>query len=117
MGQAKTEKRLKAIIHAGMHKTGSTSIQETFGRKRLLHHHYPVIAARNHSFFLQALQAETFEDFKAFNSAGLSVEEFEKRRERYLLQFREALAEARKTGAILISAEYASVMPRPGLDG
>lgn len=107
---------MKAIIHAGMHKTGSTSIQQTFGRKRLRYHHFPRIGAHNHSHALQALQATTPEEFASLHGDKLTEKQFLKRRQRRIADLQNAICESRKRGALLLSGEYISIMPRGGLD-
>ena len=82
---------MKVIIHAGMHKTGSTSIQETFVRHDLGHVRYFRWRSISHTGLFALLFSEPVEDFWYFKRNGDSREELLQQREKWLESFEQDL--------------------------
>ena len=97
------------IIHAGLHKTGSTSIQACFSQLDMPDHDYLNWGNRNHSvFFHQAFKPQELYDSTHPNSK-LPSEEFE----RHTQHFRRCLIqgiEAATKKNLIISAEGLSAL-------
>ena len=95
---------MKVIVHAGMHKTGSTSIQETFTRHDLGHVRYFRWRIANHIGLLALLFFEPVEEYWYFKRHGHSREELLQQREKWLESFKQDLT---RPGAstCLLSAE------------
>jgi len=82
---------MKVIIHAGMHKTGSTSIQQTFARRDLGHVRYFRWRAANHLALFALLFFEPVEEYWYFKRNGDSREELLQQREKWLESFKQDL--------------------------
>lgn len=69
----------RAILHVGMHKTGSTSLQQTLGNSReiLLKHniYYPTIRPFNHSANFMPIVMSNPGEFQIFKQRGIYDEE------------------------------------------
>ncbi|MAP95580.1 MAG: hypothetical protein CMK07_11575 [Ponticaulis sp.] len=63
---------MKVIIHAGMHKTGSSSIQRTLAEAKLTDHTYAPWEKPNHSSLFQLLFRDPVEDYRGFKIEGLT---------------------------------------------
>ena len=95
---------MKVIVHAGMPKTGSTSIQQTFARRDLGHVRYFRWRSANHLALFALLFFEPVEDFRLFKRHGSSREALLQQREKWLESFEQDLT---RPGAstCLLSAE------------
>ena len=95
---------MKVIIHAGMHKTGSTSIQRTFARRELGHVRYFRWRIANHIALFALLFFEPVEEYWYFKRHGSSREALLQQREKWLESFEQDLT---RPGAstCLLSAE------------
>ena len=95
---------VKVIIHAGMPKTGSTSIQRTFAHRDLGHVRYFRWRIANHTELFALLFFEPVEHFRLFKRRGESREALLQQREKWLESFEQDLT---RPGAstCLLSAE------------
>ena len=82
---------VKVIIHAGMPKTGSTSIQWTFARQDLGHVRYFRWRVANHIGLFALLFFEPVEEYWYFKRNGKSREELLQQREKWLESFKQDL--------------------------
>lgn len=73
----------KCIVHIGMHKTGSSSIQESLSQIRTTEmFHYVKLGSPNHSGAIYTLFSEQPEQYHAWRKQGLTVEEVQLKREK-----------------------------------
>ncbi|OYY73985.1 MAG: hypothetical protein B7Y40_06940 [Gammaproteobacteria bacterium 28-57-27] len=96
----------KCYIHIGMHKTGSTSIQETFDKLKMPDIDYLRIDpfTSNQSRALATMLWESPETYHAHIKSGLSIQEVVQARNNYEASFHAVLSSSH-AGAILLSAE------------
>ncbi|WP_172332629.1 hypothetical protein [Mangrovicoccus sp. HB161399] len=97
---------MRLVIHAGMHKTGSSSIQETFYKLNRPEVKYAPFERKNHGSIFEALTSENPSDHFAFRQIGLGANDvesycYEKRR-----QFDDFLGSNASIG--IFSAEHLS---------
>jgi len=100
---------LKIIIHAGMNKTGSSSIQVTFSKAAIAPVEYMPDSVPNHSFTMMLLFKDKVEEYHSFRARGQTRSQLlDERRitmDRLTRYFAETPAET-----VLISGEDISVM-------
>lgn len=95
---------MRAIIHPGMHKTGTSSIQDTFKKADLGHIHYLDWRAANHSGMFALLFREPVEEYHAFKGNGVSRDQLLAER----AEWRRRLLDQLQSGefdSVMISAE------------
>jgi hypothetical protein len=99
------------ILHAGMHKTGSTSIQHTLSSMNLEDYDYPEFVLPNHSELLQTVFMDNPEKYHINVIKGYSYREIINLRRQYKNILHESIKKAGKTGksGIIISAESLSL--------
>lgn len=97
----------EAIIHIGMHKTGSSSIQETFSRLKMPGVEYLSLGTPNHSGFMATILMDNPEGHHSHVRRGATKTEVYRLRDCYLERFAAQLASV-KEKRIIISAEYLS---------
>ncbi len=108
------------LLHVGLHKTASTSIQWTLAQEqnRLLLEqlgiHYPNSWPSNHSDPLSTLFADNPQDLIFHVLRGYSVEDIERERESFITQFLEEIR-VTKARRLLLSGEGVSHLNRSGL--
>jgi hypothetical protein len=101
---------MKIILHIGMHKTGSTSIQDTFYlHKKIGNVVYLPWSEANHSpwFIQQFDHEEEVENYHSFKARGLNRDLLLSRREKEFISIGKFLHESRPQ-VLLISAEDVS---------
>ena len=100
---------MRALIHAGMHKTGSSSIQQTFAALRRPGLFFPRQPFINHSplFVLLFEDEDRIEDFHAFRAQGLRKRQLLQVREKVFSQL-EGLLAGKDDGLFVLSAEAIS---------
>ncbi len=82
---------MKLIIHAGMHKTGSSSIQHTLANIKSPGFHYVDWNIPNHSTLFALLFHDPVESYPIFKAKNITRNELEKRRELRLKLLRDEL--------------------------
>jgi hypothetical protein len=98
----------EAIVHVGMHKTGSSSIQETFSRLSMDGVKYLRLGGSpNHSGFFGTLLSENPENFHPNHMNGRGVKESRERKFRFLETLHSELSQATEN-KVIISAELLS---------
>ncbi len=102
---------MKVIIHAGMHKTGSTSIQWTFANRDLGHVRYFRWRVPNHGGLVTLLFHEQAERFWEYRLQGYSREDLLPLREKWLESFKQDLTQP-GAHTCLLSAEAISTLIR-----
>lgn len=99
---------MRAVVHAGMHKTGTSSIQDSLKAASLGKLHYLDWQAANHSAMFALLFHEPVEQYHAFKGNGATREELLRKREiwhdRLLAQMSSS-----KYESIILSAEDISL--------
>lgn len=100
---------MKIILHAGMHKTGSSTIQETFGTLEQDAYRYAPWSTNNHSglYILGFLDEGKLEDFHNYKARGIKLPVLLKRREKLHRTLHEALENCDRP-MFLISGEAMS---------
>jgi hypothetical protein len=94
----------EAIVHVGMHKTGSSSIQDTFSKISMSEIQYLSLGSANHSDFLATLLSDNSE---FYHNYALGAEQAQALKASYTQQLHDEL-EATTKPKILISADYLS---------
>lgn len=97
----------EAIVHVGMHKTGSSSIQETLSQIPMHNVEYLSLGSANHSSFLATVLADNPEYYHSHARNSRSVEQVQALKESYTQRLHNALKTTNKS-KILLSAEYLS---------
>jgi len=98
----------EAIVHVGMHKTGSSSIQETLSRMGMAGVQYLQLSgSANHSGFFGTLLSDKPENFDANLMNGRDAEESNRRKRHFAEIFERELSQT-SADRILISAELLS---------
>ncbi|WP_281662143.1 hypothetical protein [Halomonas sp. Alg239-R46] len=97
----------EAIVHVGMHKTGSSSIQDTLSQLPMEGVEYLALTSPNHSGFLATLLPEKPEKHHSHVRNGRSVAQVKALKESYVKLLHDALKSVKKP-RVLISAEYLS---------
>lgn len=100
----------EAIVHVGMHKTGSSSIQEAFSKHSHPDLEYLSLGAANHSAFMATLLLDEPETYFRHVNDRISASEARQLQVDYMGRFQSELANVRKK-RVLISAEFLS-LPR-----
>ena len=98
---------MKVIIHAGMHKTGSTSIQQTFAGQDLGHVRYFRWRQPNHGGLVTLLFHEQAMHFVSYRLQGYSRKDLLPLREEWLESFKQDLTQP-GAHTCLLSAEAIS---------
>lgn len=104
----------EAIVHVGMHKTGSSSIQDTFSKISMEEIQYLSLGSYNHSGFLATLLSDNPENYHSHARNARTTIQVQALKESYTQQLHDALKKTKKS-RILISAEYLS-KPKGGKD-
>jgi len=104
---------MKIILHAGMHKTGSSSIQRTLNAADLPNHAIPQTAAGNLSGVVSMLFDDEPEKGVMAVSNGLTKEELKRRGDIWKNRLVETLRCDKEYG--VLSAEKISTLPQSGL--
>ncbi|AJY51409.1 MULTISPECIES: hypothetical protein [Halomonadaceae] len=94
----------EAIVHVGMPKTGSSSIQDTLSRLPMQGVEYLSLNSPNHSGFLMTVLSDNPHDYHSHASNGLSYKEVQELKKNYTQKLHYALENVDKP-KILISAE------------
>ncbi|NYS78426.1 hypothetical protein HZS80_12030 [Halomonas glaciei] len=97
----------EAIVHVGMHKTGSSSIQDTFSKIEMEEVEYLSLGSANHSGFLATVLSENPQNYHNHIRNGRSLAQVQALKEAYTKRLHEELESVDKP-RILISAEYLS---------
>lgn len=97
----------ECILHVGMHKTGSSSIQQTFSRLKMKDCLYLDLGLANHSCFIATMTLERPENYHAHRLEGRTTAEVKSLKIKNLDIFRAALKNANKR-RVIISAEWLS---------
>lgn len=97
-------RRFELIVHAGFHKTGSSSIQETFCRLEIPHIEYAIWGNANHSGSFRFAFHEPKSEIYGVGQAPEAIAEAEAIGERRRAKLRTALESCTKP-ALMISAE------------
>ena len=106
---------MKVIVHAGMHKTGSTSIQQTFARRDLGHVRYFRWRSANHLALFALLFFEPVEHFWLFKRRGESREALLQQREKWLESFKQDLTRPGASTCLLSAEEITHPQSLPAL--
>lgn len=94
----------EAIVHVGMHKTGSSSIQETLGKIQMKEVEYLSLGSVNHSGFLMTLLSDSPQNYHTHARSGRNAAQVQSLKEFYTQRLHTALKNT-NTKRILISAE------------
>ncbi|WP_339934433.1 hypothetical protein [Vreelandella glaciei] len=94
----------EAIVHVGMPKTGSSSIQDTLSRLPMQEVEYLSLNSPNHSGFLMTVLSDKPHNYHSHVSNGLSYKEVQVLKKNYTQKLHYALKNVNKP-QILISAE------------
>lgn len=97
----------EAIVHIGMHKTGSSSIQQTLNMIPMEEVEYLSLGPENHSAFLATLLSNNPENYHVHARSGRTLAHVQALKEKYTQKLHAALKATNKT-RVLISAEYLS---------
>lgn len=97
----------EAIVHVGMHKTGSSSIQDTLSQITMPEVEYLSLNSPNHSGFLATLLSDAPQKHHSHSRNARSVEQVQALKDAYTRKFHHALKTVKKP-RVLISAEYLS---------
>lgn len=92
------------IVHVGMHKTGSSSIQETLSKVQMQAVEYLSIGPSNHSAFFSTLLSKHPENYHTHRKSGLSKSKVRDLQLLYVKKLHTALQNVTKK-KVLISAE------------
>ncbi|AJY51407.1 MULTISPECIES: hypothetical protein [Halomonadaceae] len=92
------------IIHMGMHKTGSSSIQDTFSKISMANVEYLSLGTANHSGFFSTVLLKEPENYHTHRRNGLNKKQVRELQQSYLEKLHKVLEGVRKSKA-LISAE------------
>lgn len=103
----------EAIVHVGMHKTGSSSIQETLSQLPMQNVEYLSLGSANHSGFFATVLADNPERYHGHARNSRSTAQVQALKESYTQRLNNVLKTTEKP-RILISAEYLS---RPDEEG
>ena len=110
-----TDRPRKLIIHAGIHKTGSTAIQHWLSKSALPDAHYFKWRNANHSDLFVLLFEENPQDHVAFSQAGYTRDQAMKQRETEKTRIREQI-ETSKKEVFVFSAERISSAPAEAVE-
>jgi hypothetical protein len=100
---------LKIIVHAGMHKTGSSSIQDTFSKADITPVEYLPDTPANHSGLMMLLFMEKVENFHSFRARGKTRPQLLEERKVAQEQLTQYFADTRAE-TVMISGESISGM-------
>lgn len=105
----KSEVSVKVVVHAGMHKTGSSSIQDTFGNIETPAFHYVRHRGTNHGslFVLLFQDVNKLTNYRGFSTQGLNLETLLEHRQKAKATLDQELEENQRP-IVVISAEAVS---------
>lgn len=92
------------IIHAGMHKTGTSSIQQTLSKIQSTDFYYPKWRHPNHSNLFALLYHEPLGEYHAFKNEGMSEKSLRDLKKAWLERFEKNLRDENHR-KIIFSAE------------
>ncbi|WP_139792816.1 hypothetical protein [Pseudophaeobacter leonis] len=107
--------RQRLVIHAGMHKTGSTSLQHALGMRDIPDVHYVRLGKDNHSTALIELYLQNPRQHFAIHRLGLTDSELQDRKKKLEQRLIRQLNN-RPEETFVISGEWLSHAPKPALD-
>lgn len=107
--------RSKLVLHIGMHKTGSTSIQHALGERRSSSHHYMRLGQANHSVpLIRLYHPNPFQHFSVVRT-GMDQEAMEEHKSALQTRIFKQLKN-RPEDIFVISAEWLSSAPTSALE-
>ena len=106
--------RDRLILHAGMHKTGSTSIQGALGQRNFPGAHYFRLGNDNHSLGCITLFQDQPEDHFAFQRRGMTAEDLVQQKQQLQQKLTRQLRK-RPEQTCILSAEWMSVALKDAL--
>ncbi len=105
---------MDALIHAGMHKTGSSSIQQTLYDTEIAGLYYPKWPTGNHSGLVVLMFEDAPEEHHGFKAQGITPDELADRRARWQTRLTKAL-ESGEHDRVILSAERLVASPPAAL--
>jgi len=115
-GATGRRKREQCIIHIGMHKTGSSSIQHYLNTRQHENFSYFDLHRENHSIPIYSLFSEKPETYHIHRREGRTKEEVLNYNEKVRTLFMEHLTKNNKHETFVISGEDISVLPKPSVE-